>query len=402
MPDTTDLFVAYQTDVLFLLIGSNPLPNHVAARLLAKEQGTVVLLHSKSTTEVAKRLANRLQAERSNLTFQYYTVSEADGPAIAVQVENAARSFERSYPRKTVGLNYTGGTKPMVAYSHRVLSQMFPGAVFSYLDARTLNMVIDPGGGPVQYVPTGRQVQMTLAQIAALHGYEISGPREKPRDAAIATGIAEVHLANGGMDQWRGWLESWKNDGVKLPDLSRFPALAPAMEAFNRACGGSATESGVAQALGFERLEQCGKYLIGSWLEDYVLEALGRVNKELKLDDYGGELLLSTPRRPDFDMDVAATIGYQLFAISCRATDKKGGAKEHLMEIFVRASQLGGDEARFAAVTFCDDKNVRDLQSEVTEAWDARGKIKVFGRSHIRDLSAHLLRWFREANQEES
>lgn len=72
------------------------------------------------------------------------------------------------------------------------------------------------------------------------------------------------------------------------------------------------------------------------------------------------------------------------------------------MEVFVRAAQLGGDEARFAAVTFCDDKNVRDLQREVTEAWDAQGKIKVFGRSHIPDLSKHLLQWFREANQEAS
>jgi hypothetical protein len=268
------------------------------------------------------------------------------------------------------------------------------------LDARTLNMVIDPGGDPVQYVPAGRQVQMTLAQIAALHGYEISGSRRTPRDAAIAAAIAEVHLASGGIDQWRGWLEGWKNDGVKLPDLSRFPVLASAMEAFNRACGGSATENGVAQAIGFERLEQCSKYLVGGWLEDYVLEALGHVNQELELDDFAGELLLKAPRCSDFDLDVAATIGYQLFAISCRATEKKEAAKEHLMEVFVRASQLGGDEARFAAVTFCDDKNVRDLQREVTEAWDAQGKIKVFGRSHIRDLPTHLLRWFREANQE--
>ncbi len=401
MPDMTDRFGMHQTDILFLLVGSNPLPNYVAVRLLAKEQGTVVLLHSKSTTDVARRLANELQAKRSDLNFQYYTVSEADGPAIALQVENAARSFERSYPRKTVGLNYTGGTKPMAAYSYRVLSQMFPGAVFSYLDARTLSMVIDPGGGPVQYVPAGRQIQMTLEQIAALHGYAIRNPRKTPRHVAIAAGILEVHLTSDGMNQWHGWLESWKDD-AKLPDRSQFPALTPAIQAFNQACGGTATENGVAQALGFERLEQCRKYLVGGWLEDYVLGTLGRVDRELKLDDYAGELLLSAPRRPEFDMDVAATVGYQLFAISCRATDKKGAAKEHLMEVFVRASQLGGDEARFAAVTLCEDKNVRDLQNEVTESWDAKGKIRVFGRSHIRDLSAHLLRWFREANQEES
>ena len=72
------------------------------------------------------------------------------------------------------------------------------------------------------------------------------------------------------------------------------------------------------------------------------------------------------------------------------------------MEVFTRAGQLGGDEARFAAVTFCDDRNVKDLEREVSEAWDATGKIKVFGRSHVQDSSTHLLKWFREANQEVS
>ncbi|GIK72750.1 MAG: hypothetical protein BroJett021_17380 [Chloroflexota bacterium] len=392
-------FSNYQTDVLFLLVGSNPLPNYVAARLLIKEQGTMVLLHSKSTTNVAKRLASQLQKEQPDLVIQYYTVPEADGPATAIQVENAARAFERSYPRKTVGLNYTGGTKPMAAYTHRVLSQMFPGAVFSYLDARTLSMVVDPGGGPVQYIPVERQVRMTLAQIAALHGYEIKSFRQSSRHVAIAAAIAEVHLVKDGMEQWRKWLETW-NNGAKLPDLSRFPALAPAMQGFDQACGGTATENGVAQVLGYERLEQCGKFFVGGWLEDYTLEALHQVRQITQLDDYAAELLLRAPRRPDFDLDIAATIGYQLFAVSCRATDKKGLAKEHLMEVFIRASQMGGDEARFATVTLCDDDNVRDLQREVTEAWDARGKIKVFGRSHIRDLSTYLLRWFREANQE--
>jgi len=120
------------------------------------------------------------------------------------------------------------------------------------------------------------------------------------------------------------------------------------------------------------------------------------------LDDYAAGLLIRAPRRPDFELDVAATVGYQLFAISCRATEYKGLAKEHLLEVFTRAGQLGGDEARFAAITLCDDGKVKELENEVSEKWDAQGKIRVLGRSHISDLSAHLLKWFREANQEVS
>ena len=394
-------FTPYQTDVLFLLIGSNPLPNYVAACLLTHERSTVVLLNSLATSAVAERLAKRLASERRVLTFQFCTVPEADGPAIGRKVSDVAQSFERSYPRLTIGLNYTGGTKPMAAYSYQVLAQMFPAGIFSYLDAHTLRMVIDPGGGAVQRVPVERQVTLKLDDIVDLHGYEIKQRREKPRHQPIAAAIAETHLADNGMNQWRTWLDSWKY-GAKLPDLNQFPALAPAMNAFDAVCGGTATENGVAKVFGFHQLKQCGKYFVGGWLEDYTLDSLGMVNQQMRLDDYAGELLVQAPRRPELDLDVAATVGYQLFAISCMVTNKKGSAKEHLLEVVTRAGQLGGDEARFAAVTFCDDKNVKELEQEVSEAWDAAGKIKVFGRSHIRDLSSHLLRWFREANQEVS
>ena len=388
-----------QTDVLFLLIGSNPLPNYVAARLLGRKESTIVLLHSTATSAVAQRLAHRLEDDQRGLKVQFYSIPEADGPAVARKVSEVAQYFERASPRIAVGLNYTGGTKPMSVYSYRVLSQLFPMGVFSYLDARSLSMVIDPGGDTVQKVAVGRTIRLTLDDIAGLHGYQIKQRLRQPRNLLLAHAIMEVHLVSDGMEQWRRWLETWR-EGAKLPSPDEFPALWPALQAFGEVCGGNASETGVAQVLGFEELKQCGKYFAGGWLEDYSLEALSAVAQQTELDDYAMGMLIQAPQRPDFDLDLAATIGYQLFAISCRATRKKELAKEHLLEVFARASQLGGDEARFAAVTLCDDRKVRDLEDEVSEQWDASGKIKVFGRSHIRDLSTHLLKWFREANQE--
>lgn len=387
-------FQEYQTDVLFLLVGSNPLPNYVAARLLAKE--TVVLIHSKSTTQVAQRLAHQLRQDVSNLNISFYTVPESDGPAIAKEVGTVVRALPST---KTVGLNYTGGTKPMAIYSYRSLFQIFPRAVFSYLDARTLTMVIDSGSGLVQRIPVGQQIRMAVAKIADLHGYTITEARRIPRCKEISAAIADVHLNKDGLQQWRDWLYTWSTS-ASLPDLARFPALESVINVFNSVCGGQATEDGVANKLGFSSLKQCGKYFWGGWLEDYVLNAVELAHQQLLLDDYGSEVNLTAMGRPSFELDVVLTTGYQLFAISCQVTDKKGPAKEHLLEIFVRAKQLGGDEARFAAVTFCDDKGVTELQKEVTEAWDAAGKIRVFGRRHIPDLKDHLLQWLREANQE--
>ena len=52
-------FQPYRTPVLFVLVGENPLPNYVAARLLLEPGGRLYLVHSRGsggTGNVAKSL----------------------------------------------------------------------------------------------------------------------------------------------------------------------------------------------------------------------------------------------------------------------------------------------------------------------------------------------------------
>ena len=284
----------------------------------------------------------------------------------------------------------------MSVYSVSALRRVFPRSILSYLDAHTLSMMID-AGGPLLAIPVGREVSLTLDDLADLHGYRIDQRVSSPRHMSIAGAIKAVHLADGGLNQWRTWLESWRTR-VRLPTLSDGLALEPAIAAFEAACGANTTETGVAQALGFDRLDQCGKYFIGGWLEDCTLDAVGRVKTQANLDQYAAGLQISAPGRPEFELDAAAMLGYQLFGLSCVVTEKKGRAKEHLLEVFTRAGQLGGDEARFAVVSFV--AGPEELERDVSQAWDASGKIKVLGRKHIQNLPQHLLEWFEKASLE--
>ncbi|MBK9231265.1 MAG: hypothetical protein IPO15_10490 [Anaerolineae bacterium] len=177
-------------------------------------------------------------------------------------------------------------------------------------------MVIDPGGGTVQQIPVGRSIRLKLDDIVDLHGYQISRLENRRGNSLLNHAITEVHLALGGMGQWRKWLESWAN-GVKLPDLGEFPLLRPAVDAFDAVCGGSANESGVAKRLVFHRLNQCGKYFVGERLENYVFDA-ARCRWASSARRPAAGIVIKAPSRPGFELDVAAIIGYQLFAISCR------------------------------------------------------------------------------------
>ena len=97
----------FQTNHLILLIGTNPLPNFVAAQLLLKQGGVVHLICTPDTGEIAKQLKKQL--EKKKLACHIYPDIKQNRPSSifesirSIQIENSG----------SVGLHYTGGTKAM-------------------------------------------------------------------------------------------------------------------------------------------------------------------------------------------------------------------------------------------------------------------------------------------------
>ena len=85
-------------------------------------------------------------------------------------------------------------------------------------------------------------------------------------------------------------------------------------------------------------------------------------------------------------------IGYQLFALSCTTSPNKSRGLEHFFEVYVRACQLGGEEARFALISFSND--TKSLEKELSHQWDAKGKIIVFGMPDLTDLTQRIIDWY--------
>ena len=153
---------------LFLLIGSNPLPNYVAARLLWKREAEGTKLYfvcSKGTQEIAERLANKLSLETDEK--QFVTVSESDPLDIHQKVHKAACKLQDS-----IGLNYTGGTKAMAVHAYRAIADLKRPCVFSYLDANTLQMVFEGNGTSTVRIPIDNAMQISMQDMLELHGYQ--------------------------------------------------------------------------------------------------------------------------------------------------------------------------------------------------------------------------------------
>lgn len=389
-----------KSDHLLLLVGGNPLPNAVAGKLLAGSGGRITLVHSKSsahskgTAEVAQRLRTwmteqKIVAERGSIELK--EVEESSATSIVQGVQERLKAFNA----QSVGLNYTGGTKVMSVHAYRAVEQLAGGngvtPVFSYLDARTLEMVFDPvdAGSSEQREYLGRKVKMGLKDLLELHGWSFKYPPNEipilPKGAgALARAFAGDEQA---MQIWKDWISN-----THQPEISDLPS--------------DGLLNQVKQTLSSEvyqvaKPEDWMGWLKGKWLEHHVLDELSKLAGTLYLHENGQNIV---PNEVEFDLDVVALRGYQLFAFSCSTdTDRvqggRGRLKLKLFEAYVRARQLGGDEARVALV--CCSNDPEGLQHEMQRDIDPEGRIRVFGRRHLADLATYLAQWIQSQSGEE-
>lgn len=401
-----------KSDHLFLLIGGNPLPNYVAARLLAKDNATIYLLHTDATGEIAQTLKEQIETPPSNVTVIVDEMDEADESLIENKLMTIVTEIKKS-SKRSIGLNYTGGTKPMSVHAYRIFKKEFPNACFSYLDARSLRMYLKSGDQPTQKPCAGDLVKMSFSDMVSLHSYELLTVRQNPQFPELFRALAQVHASRDGLHEWKGdWNKQKHSQGwlktqplTTLPTLTTYPSLAPIITAFNQLGG---TPESIARHMGFEQLESCRKYFKGDWLGEYTLEELIKIKDKVGVHEHGislqpvpKALVNSQNQKKNFELDIAAMRGYQLFAISCIASNHADGeTKKHLFEVYVRARQLGGDEARIALVCCVEHPDL--VRKEIESSWDAQGKIRVFGRCDLPNLAKGLAAWFETANTEKA
>ena len=390
----------YQTDHLFLLVGTNPLPNYVAALLLAKDSGTVHLLHSgglHGTTKVATNLKQAIQKQRPQIKeIILREIDDADGGRIAQKMAEILKSIDE---QASVGLHYTGGTKAMTVHVYQAVLQRFSTAVFSYLDARTLSLKIDRQGEvQTKSIPVGQACSVKLGELMALHARTLKSSEREAKLRHLYPRLINLHVTSP--SDWRKWCEEnlkrsdnkakfkSKTELKRVPLPTNVPPLAQMFE--------EVTSCQTLEHFPLPddwKVDDLAEWLDGKWLEHYVLDVVSQIAGACHLHDYGMSLMTEGQ---SFEFDVAAMCGYQIFALSCTTSSEKGLCKHTLFEAYIRARQMGGDEARVALV--CCYQNLESLQKEVEEPWFTDGRVRVFGKPHLSNLPNYLSDWFNTAN----
>jgi hypothetical protein len=402
-----------QTDHLFLLMGGNPLPNAVAALTLLQPGGTPHIIHTRQTQTQAQNLMALLTT-----TFGYQPTplidldqAQAEAAIIRQQVQARATSL-----RGTVGMNYTGGTKPMSVHAYRALAEVCPQATFSYLDSNTSKITLDQDHGPSQQIAL--DATLSLGQLFQLHGLrwrDNQPPLTMPILPEAATQLAQLHQLRELAYNWRQWcnrslLPLTKDRDYWLPEwqLPQVPPVpldrlaAPLRDVLQTHLGADNTTLSLAVApkLGFPAITDLCAWLDGIWLEHYTLAQVQSLNlapetasQKLGLGFHIVQPEPHSPRYDKFEFDVAFMRGYHLFALSCTTGTTRKGCKQKLLEASIRSRQLGGSEARVALV--CGYHRPEDLRAEL-EVMGRDKRVAVFGRQDWPQLGQKIAKWVKQ------
>ncbi len=417
---STSEFDKHKVDHLFLLMGENPLPNYVAATLLLNQGGTLYLVHTTHTEKPAKRLAKILGDEGVKtikpLSLEHY---ESD----AHHIKETIRPKLEAIKNGKIGLNYTGGTKAMAVHAYRkVFSKQHPDTVFSYLDPRRLEMCIDReylDRIPLKVKP--ELLQVKLAKLFQIHGLELKAdPTQEAQLPDLAAALAEVFKDEHKAKQWFDWYYGifreearkkkkngdcgdWKSQTALLElaiPLEKLPQqILTAFRQKNIISDNKLSLKEVQNKNIFSKLEHFCDWLDGLWLEHHVLQQVKNIADRHSIKDYGVNFKVPlTGTRDGFEFDVAFTRGYQLFAISVSTTSKRDLCKVKLFEAYLRARQMGGDEARVALI--CCTNEPDGLKAELAVLDDK--KIAVCGRDDLMDLSSKIEAWIKQNDKDAS
>lgn len=359
------------TDSLILLVGSNPLPNYLAA--IALKPSKIHLVHSKETEAPKNRLVCALRDDLDSSVIINGDAFVGD-PFCALAVGDKIRDLIATcHPAH---LHYTGGTKVMSAHALKVFYENNGSPEnASYLDEVQRCLRFD-GNLPNRSL-SECGVTLTFNRVLQLHGLahknrsSVNGGPSLNDSLEIATAVLK-----------RPQLASCLYGEMKRLDLSEAketPFIAnyhglelsvpiiPPKEGMNTKCFGA-----------------WRKFLGGEWLEVWIATKIEEIGLAGKPQINVGVNCSRVGTERQFEVDVAFIHGHRSYFISCTTDMTMGICKSKAFEILTRSRQMGGDLARAALVSLLSCDAVTELQKDVADAWGSANATHIFGLEDLK------------------
>lgn len=383
-----------RTDILFLILGENPVNAYLSILLLIQETGKLILLHPNQSDDrnnygLVRSLSLAISIKRPTVDVSIFELHDSDDQETYHQIDELIDTEYMSHA--SVGIIYSNDVVNTASILKSVLYRKAINSISSKLDLSRSALFVDNAVKNPIYIDNWPA--LSFEDFAILNNYEIKRlARTASFPMQILHAIVKIHQSDHGIEEWQRWVSS---NRLNLSYLKQSFVLKPVFVALENLIEGELTEGRVASIFGHEKLEHCMPIFLGQWLEDFVFHTIIKLDPIFGFQDYAKQLQFNNiySERNPFEIDVAAIWQSRLFIFPCTTATKRPQLKNRFFEASVRASQLGGNSAAITLVTCSNIPEI--IESEFPNNWQqSKVSAKVFGRQHLRDLDRHFHRWF--------
>jgi len=369
----------YKVDHLILLVWGNLLPNAVAGRLLVKLGGKITLVHSAETASTAQRLDNWLKEKDSKLAVGYTEIYEINPTNIIQSLKSLLKN-----EKGTIGLHYMGGINAVAIHAHRIVRECGKKVVLSYLDTRTMQLVIDAespetGQQPItEYV--GRAVLLSIEEVLFLSDSDLVATREVGMPA-----LAKAMLNSKNHSDYQAW-KRFSEISIDLPQSEEIrSAIMADVENDGEKIVFHDTryasyETGRGESLVFSPQRTSYRKALNSlisekWLAETVFLVLQSIKDDCGLSD------IAIIESNEGEFDVMVTRGCEVFVIACSSSSDAKEVRARMIELYMNAKAIG---AKALVVSLLESpQSVKKIDG-----------IEIFGKTHFQSIEGCMEMWF--------
>lgn len=400
-----------KADHLFLIIGTNPFPNLLAAELRAKAGGKITLFFTKRTEEIAKSIKDIINEKFEN-NIKIKQIKISNNYINENNREKFKENFEKALEENNniIELNYTGGTKEMCVEAHHILKEIagenLQREIFaSYIDGEKEIIIIEKMLQKEEKIIIKKLNELeenftiTVKNIVKIYGIKQAENSDalKCLNLELSLKIYELFKKND-LNKREKIIENinifYKNLGkiIKSFDQKTFDEkYSKNQEKVDKVFDELENSLNIKLKKDYTTVH----LLIGNWLEDYLRFFLKKLTEDKVIYDYD----ISVSQGSDLEVDGCAIRKYKFFGISTTGVDYEEGALHKLYEIKNRALQLGGREAGVCFI--CLYKDSEYLINKTKYYWedDKQKNTLVIALDNIDNMDELITKWIQGGNR---
>ena len=383
-----------KSDVLFLIVGTNPMPNIISIENRIKDNGKIFFICSKENNTIfsTDKIVNDIKKIMDN---KYPNIVTNSIPVNIQDESNMIQEIINMFPIEkniTVELNYTGGTKLMSSaiygYFKKIMRSKDVDIILSYLDCEKDLFVFEENEkGKIRFLEEKLEInniynKFTLKDIILSHGLNYNKDRKETNFEDISYEMfSNFELKSiEEKNQWVEELNSILQDKENIKELL--------LKFIDKQVVNSDLTS-----INTLEVEKLKKYSVGDNLEEYIFRILTMLREEKEVDEFIWSYQQNkTKKMAGTEIDFIIIRGTKNYLLSVTLCEDEYICKPKLYEAKTRAQQISGDETRVGFI--CLYNSYKELE-ELIEADDKYSKDLVIAIDNFNDMKNKLRQWLR-------